>query len=241
VLGDTKALAGTPLARLVLRALALRAATSPAQGLAAERETWASAGVVVDDLASQALVLNLRCRESHLVARWLSEAAQVGLPFRVTLHQLSVGPLTPAGSDLFVCENPAVLRTAASELAARCAPLVCTEGIGSAACLRLLNTAALAGVRIHWHADLDWTGLRTTADAISRYGARPWRMTSDAYLAGIARGESEPLRGAPSQSPWDVALARELHRNGRAVMEERVVSDLLTDLGRVDRPAARGR
>jgi uncharacterized protein (TIGR02679 family) len=229
-LGDTKALSRTPLARLVLRALAIRAGTPPPQALTSERATWASAGVVVDHQASHVHVLNLRCHEDHLIARWLREAAQVGLPFRLTLHQMSAWPLTPTGSDLFVCENPAVLRTASSELDARCAPLVCTEGIPSAACLRLLDASALAGVRIHWHADLDWTGLRTTTEAVRRFGARPWRMTLDAYRVGLARGESEPLRGPSSDSPWDVALAAELRHHGRAVMEERVVADLLSDL-----------
>jgi uncharacterized protein (TIGR02679 family) len=230
-LGDTKALSRTPLARLVLRALATRAGTPPPLTLTAERDTWASAGVVVDDLSSHVLVLNLGCHENHLVASWLTQAARVGLPLRVTLHQMTTGPLTPRGHDLFVCENPAVLRTASSELGARCAPLVCTEGIPSAACLRLLDAAAATGVRIHWHADLDWTGLRTTADAIRRFGARPWRMTLDAYRLGLARGQSEPLRGPSTDSPWDPALAPELHHHGRAVMEERVVADLLTDLG----------
>jgi uncharacterized protein (TIGR02679 family) len=233
-LGDTKALSRTPLTRLVLRALAIRARTPTPQGLTAERATWASAGVVVDDLASQVLVLNVRCHEDHLVAGWLSQAAQAGLPFRLTLHQMSTGPLTPAGGDLFVCENPAVLRTASSELGARCAPLVCTEGIPSAACGRVLDAAAQAGVRIHWHADLDWTGLRTTADAVRRFGALPWRMSLDAYRLGLARGESEPLRGPSADSPWELALAGALQRHGRAVMEERVVADLLTDLGRVE-------
>ena len=86
------------------------------------------------------------------------------------------------------------------------------------------------GARVHWHADLDWTGLRTTADAVRRFGATPWRMTGPDYLAGLARGESEPLRGTPTGSPWDPSLAEELHRHGRAVMEERVLADLLTDL-----------
>ena len=57
-------------------------------------------------------------------------------------------------------------------------------------------------------------------------------MTLDAYRVGLTRGESEPLRGPSTESPWDLALAGELNRHGRAVMEERVVMDLLTDLGR---------
>ncbi len=230
-LGDTKSLAGTPLARLLLRALALRAGTAVPHGRRTERDTWLSAGVVVDDLASQVLVLNLRCRQTHVVAGWLADAADVGVPFRLTLHQLGLDPLTPAAGDLYVCENPAVLRTAAAELEDGCRPLVCTEGVPSAACLRLLLAAADAGVRVHWHADLDWTGLRTTADAVHRLDATPWRMTGDDYLTGLARGDSEPLRGTPTTSPWDPSLAEHLHRHGRAIMEERVLSDLLTDLG----------
>jgi uncharacterized protein (TIGR02679 family) len=228
--GDTKALAGTPLARLVLRALALRDGTAPPQGRPAERATWLSAGVVVDDLASQVLVLNLRCQERHIVATWLADAADFGVPFRLTLHQLGLDPLTPQGREVYVCENPAVLRTAAAELEKASRPLVCTEGVPSAACLRLLDAAARSGVRVRWHADLDWTGLRTTGDAVRRFGATPWRMTGADYLAGLARGESEPLRGVPAASPWDPTLAAELDRCGRAVMEERVLSDLLGDL-----------
>jgi uncharacterized protein (TIGR02679 family) len=234
-LGDTKALAGTPLARLVLRALASWNGVEPPSGRAAERELWDLAGVVVDDLASQVLVLGLRCREEHVVAGWLAQAAEEGIPFRLTLHQLVQGPLTCRGPDVHVCENPAVLRTAAWELGRRCAPLVCTEGVPSAACLRLLDAAARAGVRVRWHADLDWTGLRTTGAAVERFRARPWRMGGDDYLAGLSRGDSEPLRGSPSESLWDPRLATELARHGRAVMEERVLADLLADLS----PASR--
>jgi uncharacterized protein (TIGR02679 family) len=228
--GDTKALTGTPLARLVLRALAGRAGTDPPRGRREERDVWATAGFVVDDLASQVLVLNLRGAGGGLLSGWLDGAAGQGIPFRITLHQLSLAPFTPRAAEVYVCENPAVLRTAAVDLGAGSRPLVCTEGVPSAACLHLLDAAAAAGSRLRWHADLDWTGLRGTGQAVHRFGAEPWRMGCGDYLAALARGESEPLRGPRADSPWDPQLAAELERTGRAVMEERVLGDLLGDL-----------
>ena len=59
VTGDTKALDATPLAGLVLRALAHREAVPAPGGREAERALWTAAGVVTDDVASQVLVLNL--------------------------------------------------------------------------------------------------------------------------------------------------------------------------------------
>ena len=224
--GDTKALSGPPLSGLVLRALALW------QGLPAvpgsregRRPLWEAAGVIVDDLASQVLVLNIAASGSPL-GRWLTEAASLGMPFRVTLHQLVSMPVALGTSRLYVCENPAVLRAAATELGARSAPLVCCEGIPSAACHRLLSQAR----QLYWRGDFDWTGLRTTAAAIDRYGAVPWRMSAAEYLAALAGGDSEPLRGTPAAAPWDERLADEMRGVGRAVMEERLIPDLLSDL-----------
>jgi uncharacterized protein (TIGR02679 family) len=228
--GNTKALSGTPLATLVLRALALREARPGPATAEQRRALWESAGVVMDDLASQVLVLNLSTEDTHVVADWLRDAASFGIPFRLTLHQLTTDPLTVAAHDIYVCENPAVLRAAAAELAKSCAPLICTEGQPSAACHRLL-TAARA--RIHWRGDFDWTGLRTTATAITRYSAIPWRMATTNYLTALETGDSEPLKGIPSSSPWDLQLAAEMAEHCRAVMEERLIPTLLADLGAV--------
>jgi uncharacterized protein (TIGR02679 family) len=191
----------------------------------ARRTLWEAAGVIVDDLASQVLVLNVPASGSPL-GGWLTEAASIGMPFRVTLHQLVSMPFTLGPSRLNVCENPAVLRAAASELGARSAPLVCCEGIPSAACHRLLRQAR----QLSWRGDFDWTGLRTTAAGIDRYGAMPWRMGAGDYLAALAGGDSEPLRGTPAAAPWDDALAAGMRAAGRAVMEERLIPALLADL-----------
>lgn len=225
--GNTKALSGTPLASVVLRALALREGLPAPANRADARARWEAAGVIVDDLASQVLVLNVRAGEDHVVADWLRDAAGFGIPFRLTLHQLSLHPVTPLAREVYVCENPAVLRAAASELAEDSAALVCTEGQPSAACHALL--AKVSG-RIHWRGDFDWTGLRTTATAITRYSALPWRMTADEYVAAVGTGDSEPLKGPPAASPWEPRLAETMTEHRRAIMEERLIPRILEDL-----------
>ena len=115
--GNTKALSGTPIATLVLRGLAARAGSPAPVTADARRSLWESAGVILDDLASQVLVFGLRPTEDHVVADWLRDAAGVGIPFRLTLHQLSIDAIVLEQPDVFVCENPAVLRFAAAELA----------------------------------------------------------------------------------------------------------------------------
>src|SRR5258708_7375991 len=97
-----------------------------------------------DDLARQVLVLNIRAG-GELLGGWLTEAAEAGEPFRVTLHQLTTMPIMPLAIDLRVCETPAVLRAAAGQLGADSAPLVCTEGEPSVARYPLLRAAVTAG------------------------------------------------------------------------------------------------
>ncbi len=227
--GNTKALSGTPIATLVLRALAARDGVGPPGTAGERRERWESAGVIVDDLASQVLVVGLRPKEDHIVADWLRGAADFGIPFRLTLHQLTGDPTSLVQKNIYVCENPAVLRAAAAELEDRCAPLICTEGQPSAACHRLL---ARATGRIHWRGDFDWTGLRTTAMAIGRYGALPWRMSTADYVAALDAplAETEPLKGPPADSAWEPELAVAMAARGRAVMEERIIPELIGDL-----------
>jgi uncharacterized protein (TIGR02679 family) len=225
--GNTKALSGTRAASLVLRALALRDDAPTPTSRAQARVRWEAAGVIVDDLASQVLVLNMRVTGDHMVARWLHDAADAGIPFRLTLHQLSLAQLAPNTRTIHVCENPAVLRAATGQLGTSSAALVCTEGQPSAACHTLLTTAT---GQIHWRGDFDWTGLRTTATAITRYHAIPWRMTSKDYRTALEAGDSEPLKGPPAPSPWEPRLAELMTHHRQAIMEERLIPLLLDDL-----------
>ena len=238
VTGDTKALlAGGSLATLVLRALAIRSGLeSVPRDRTGQRALWEMHDAIPDDLASQVLVLNVACGSSPgLVSGWLNDASRCGVPFRLTLQQLATGDVRPEPADIFVCENPAVLRVAASDLGADCPPLVCTEGMPSAACHKLLGSAVAQGARLHWRADFDWTGLRIVSAGITSHSARPWRMTAADYRHALEAGESTPLTGSPAASPWDPELAALLTEQGRAVMEERLIAVLLTDLAQLSR------
>jgi len=178
-------------------------------------------------------VLNLAVRAAPGgLGAWLADAAGAGGPVRVTLHQLVRWPLEPAGrAPVFVCENPAVLRAAASRLGAGCAPLVCTEGRPSVAAVTLLDQMAAAGAPRHVRADFDWAGLRIAGALLDRPGARPWRFTNGDYTAArrarVGR-TAAALRGTAAPSPWDPALASAMAESGEVVYEEELL-DLLVD------------
>ena len=55
-------------------------------------------------------------------------------------------------------------------------------------------------------------------------------MTAADYRHALETGESTPLTGSPTASPWEPELAALLAEHGRAVMEERLIAMLLTDL-----------
>ncbi|MFI1996083.1 TIGR02679 domain-containing protein [Actinoplanes sp. NPDC020271] len=224
ILGDTKALADGPARGLVLRALAAWHDVPVPGGAEPERALWELAGVVPDDLASQVLVLNLPAA-GGLLGGWLSGAAGAHVPFRVTLHQLRLSSLVLDVPEIFVCENPAVLRAMAGRATA---PLVCTEGVPSVAVHRLLEAAG-PDTLIRWRNDFDWAGVRLTAAAMNRYPtAVPWRMSAAVYSEAVATGGA--LIGTPAATPWDPELAELMRRHGRSVMEERLLDTLAGDL-----------
>jgi uncharacterized protein (TIGR02679 family) len=225
VLDDTKALSEGPLRALAVRVIAAWQGVPVPVNTEQERALWESVGVVPDDLASQVLVLNVPAR-GGVLGSWLTQASQAGIPVRVTLYQLRLAALILDCEEIFVCENPAVVRAAAGAVTR---PLVCTEGVPSAAVHALLACTPTA--RIRWRNDFDWTGVRLTAAALARYPkAVPWRMTSDDYRG--AAGSGPALFGAPAPTAWDPNLATEMRTRGRAVMEERLLDTLLHDLRR---------
>jgi uncharacterized protein (TIGR02679 family) len=231
VTGDTKALShGTVLSTLVLRALAIRTGLGRPRGAEERRGLWEAADVVVDDLASRVLVLNMPA-EGPGLAEWLAGAARLGMPFYVTLHQLMTLPPKIPGALVHVCENPAVLRRAAAELGARSAPLICAEGRPSTAFHQLAAAVASGGGRLRYHGDFDWPGLAIANSVMRRHGARPWRMGAADYLAGVgADNEHVRLTGTPQPTPWDPELGQAMAATGRVLYEESVADALISDL-----------
>lgn len=227
--GDTKALSTGGAARLVLDALSLREGVPRPVDPVGIRLLWETAGVSVDALSSRVVVLGYRVSEDHTVARWLNDAAAEGIPFPLTLDMIGRGALTNTADRIHVCENIAVVAAAARTLGGSSATIVCTDGQPSAAVHRLLHDRR-AETEILWRNDFDWPGLHMTARAVERYGARPWRMDSDSYLQALDSRNSEPLKGFPTTSRWDPALSAAMHESGRAVMEERLIPDLVRDL-----------
>ncbi|MGX1914766.1 TIGR02679 family protein [Streptomyces phaeochromogenes] len=216
---------GTPHATLVLSGI--RALTGCPDGTGAEwrRAAWASAGVLKDALSSTVLTLNLRGTPA------LDHLAEEGEPAVVTLRQLTLRPPRTAPAAVYICENPAVLATAADAYGSACPPLVCLQGQPSAAALTLLGRLHDNGSSLHYHGDFDWGGLRIATTLLDRVPWQPWRYTTVHYRTAAANTPATaPLDGTPTTAPWDPDLAPALTELGVRVEEETVLADLLADL-----------
>lgn len=229
---------GHPTATLILAALRQGRAddAAPAQEEHSEtsqaperaRDTWARAGVLVNELARPALCLNLP----------LSSHASIDCPPGKP-HYLSLRALlrTPAawqldGVPIYVCENPNIVAIAADQLGPGCAPLVCTEGMPAAAQRTLLTQLADAGARLFYHGDFDWPGLRIGNFVMRIWPALPWRFRADDYEAAVTRAPHvlRDLSDAPVAASWDDSLTAAMRNRGLAIAEEAVVATLLEDL-----------
>ena len=229
-LGDAHALdTGCAVATLVLAVLrsSLTQETPSAPedagfGEASDRELWAKAGVLVNELARPALVLNL------------PGVATPGEPAYLSLRKLLRSPPEWAVREraVFVCENPNLIAIAADHLSASCAPMVCTEGMPAAAQRTLLTQLVQAGAALRYHGDFDWPGIRIGNHVMREHGAQPWRFGAADYLAalGIALWTGRPLQGAESEASWDAALALAMRTAQQAIDEEMVAGSLMQDL-----------
>lgn len=225
----------TPLSALVLDALASRTNTPRPATTEQRRELWDQFNVIVDDLASTVLVLNLPATGNGL-GDWLSSAAATATPFHITLHQILTHPLHLAPPLVYVCENPAVLREASDVLGPTCSPLISTQGQPSTAFHRLATKIISNGGQLRYHGDFDWPGITMTNTMTSRHNAQPWRMTTTEYTNAVnhTHNDDEPtigsLKGNPEPTPWDPPLSAAMVRHNRVIYEEAVVDVLMGDL-----------
>jgi uncharacterized protein (TIGR02679 family) len=191
------------------------------------RDTWARAGVLVNQLARPALFLNLPVKSA-------GDGGRTGEPSYLSLRSLLRSPPAwdVAGRRIFVCENPNLVAIAADRWGRDCASLVCTDGMPAAAQRTLLSQLALAEARLCYHGDFDWPGLRIANHVMREQGAGPWRFNAVDYVAAVraTSGFPQRLEGTAVKASWDDGLAAAMDEHGITVAEEAVAAQLLSDL-----------
>ena len=230
-LGDSHGLdLGRPINVLALRYLAVVTGIVGWESRDARREAWSSVGVIVDELSAPALLLGLRARGSSFTAQALRLHADAREPYRLSTRQLLRESFDwDVPSRVFVCENPAIVATAAGCHETACAPLICVEGQPTTAARLLMSQLAEAGAELRYHGDFDWPGVTIANYVMREHGALPWRMSAVDYLAAtMAKGIE--LQGAPVVAAWEPALTEAMKKEGLVVHEEQVVESLLVDL-----------
>jgi uncharacterized protein (TIGR02679 family) len=230
--GDSHALdPGTPLSGLVLRAASLLGETTTWADAESRRDTWAGVGILNDELSAPVLTLNLKVTGDSSLSKILALQATEGQPTFLTTRQLLQTRIDGEFTEdrVYVCENPVVVATAANQYAARSAPLICIDGQPKTAARLLLNQLEKSGAEIWYHGDFDWPGIRIVHLMQRRHGAQPWRMSVADYLAAP---KGKTLEGEPVPAPWDTRLTGTMTVIGRAVFEEHVIDNLLSDLAR---------
>lgn len=92
-------------------------------------------------------------------AQGLRIDSAAGRAERLTLQDLQEDTLQfEAGIEVFVCENPAVVLTAAERLGTGSRPLICTDGHPNTAVFVLLERLVACGARVRVRGDFDWEG-----------------------------------------------------------------------------------
>jgi uncharacterized protein (TIGR02679 family) len=226
LLGDAHALDnGRALAALVLAVLRHARADDPLSVEPDEsvRSQWAAVGVLVNELARPVLFLNLPGQDGV-----------PGEPAYLSLRALlgNRRAWAVAQRPVFVCENPNIVALAADALGARCAPLVCTDGMPAAAQRTLLAQLAAAGAQLRYHGDFDWPGIAIGNVVIAEFSASPWRFGAQDYRAAVQAAAPSDRRFDTQgrDASWDADLISAMHASGIPIDEEAVMAVLLIDL-----------
>lgn len=165
---------------------------------------------------------------------WLNERTDAGWETHLTRRDVRrLALVVPSDGVAYVCENPRVLE-AAIDAGLRPA-VVCTMGSPTVVVTTLVEQLRALGAQLHYHGDFDWPGIAIANVLIGSHQCRPWRLAAADYTAALARlapvvTELPRLGATPTPAVWDAALTEEMSRAGRAIHEELVLTDLLTDL-----------
>jgi uncharacterized protein (TIGR02679 family) len=231
-LGDSHALdLGRPLNTILLRLAAIQGNRKLIGGSENRRDLLASMGILCDDLSAPVLTLNLRAAGGSPSSEALELHAASGEPYWLTTRQLLrdslVFSVDATGPEIFVCENPTVVAAAASELEEKCSPIISIDGQPKTAARLLLQKLCAAGIRLKYHGDFDWPGIKIGNLVMRRYGALPWRFSAEDYKT---HSSGTTLSGPPVAATWDTSLQSEMVKSKRAIHEEQLLSELLCDL-----------
>lgn len=219
LLGDAHGLdIARPVATLTLAVLRNRSSAETGD----DRDTWASVGILVNELAKPALFMNMPCR---------GLPASPGEPQYASLRLLARRPpeWNVAGSAVLVCENPNLVAILADRLGTACPPVVCVDGHLGAAQRAILKQLRAAGAELRYHGDYDWAGISIANYVIARFDAVPWHF-SEADYVGAAESASKlatPLSGRPVVASWDANLTAAMTKIGIKIEEEAIAERII--------------
>jgi uncharacterized protein (TIGR02679 family) len=217
--------AGTSLEGLARRLLA--AVHNVSEDVPA-RLIWAGAGIDVDATSTSVLTLCLRARGDTPLEVALGSLH--GTHVILTLAQIESGRVAWANDEVYVCENPSILRSAERVLGARCPPIVCAAGWPTDAVRVLLSQLADSGATLRYHGDFDHEGAAIFRHLEREVGVVAWRYGPADYEAALIANSGRELPAIPTTPRGPSGLEHALEAEGRAVAEELVVDRLLTDL-----------
>jgi uncharacterized protein (TIGR02679 family) len=191
------------------------------------RTGWLTFGVQLDRVSSSTLTFMLPGRPGTMAA----VAAASGEPLRVTHRMIDegFGLDTSLLDHLWVCENPAIVSSAADRLGASCPPMLCLDGMPSGVTTTLLSLVCSSGTRLSVHTDFDYGGMAICSHVMNRHQASPWRMDVQDYVVALS-GPTLPLPQTIPTTPWSPPLAEAMNFHRRAIHEEAMYSVLLADL-----------
>jgi uncharacterized protein (TIGR02679 family) len=229
-LGDPHALdQGTWAGAVVADAAAGLAGLATPVSAEQARTALSGVGIATDQLSTPVLTLGLHGPGGGPDPGWLAAMAEAGEPVMLTASQLRRWPLEVDVVEVRVVENPSVVGGGGAE--GITSPLVCTASWPTHAGVLLLDQLRAGGAQLHYHGDIDPTGLALTEHHRRRFGALPWRMGAGDYLAAVddAVVSVDPAVAIPP-TPWDPDLADAVREHRRVVYEEQVIEILLRDL-----------